>query len=61
MRNTFPIPIIIAALSLVLVFVAGCSSPTSPLDELKAQLKTAPEYNIILEDMREEGTFLPGS
>jgi len=46
-------------LSLALVLVAGCSAPTSPLDELKAQLKTAPEYNIILEDMREEGTFLP--
>ena len=57
MRNTFPM--MLAALSLVLIFVAGCSSPTSPLDELKAQLKTAPEYNIILEDMREEGTFLP--
>lgn len=57
MRITFPL--IGAVLSLVLAFVTGCSAPTSPLDELKSQLKTVPEYNIILEDMREEGTFFP--
>lgn len=45
--------------SLALVCVIGCSAPISPLDDLKAQLKTAGEYSIILEDMREEGTFLP--
>ena len=47
----------LAVLSLVLA--AGCSAPTSPVEELKAQLKTVPDYNIILEDMREEGTFFP--
>ena len=57
MRNSFPMTPIL--LSLALVFVVGCSAPTSPVDELQAQLKTAPEYSIILEDMREEGTFFP--
>ena len=50
-------------LLLVLVFAvsiaAGCASSSSPLDELKAQLQTVPEYSIILEDMREDGFFLP--
>ncbi len=57
MRNSFPMTPIL--LSLALVFVVGCSAPTSPVDELQAQLKTVPEYSIILEDMREEGTFFP--
>ncbi len=38
-----------------LLFTA-CSS-TSPVDQLKSQLASAPEYAIILSDMREEGMF----
>ena len=36
--------------------LSACSSST-PLDRLKSQLASAPEYAIILSDMREEGTF----
>ena len=39
------------------IVLAGCSSSSTPLDQLKAQLASAPEYSIQLDDMREEGTF----
>ena len=38
------------------LLLSACSSGR-PLDRLKSQLASAPEYAIILEDMREEGTF----
>ena len=38
------------------LLLSACSSGT-PLDRLKSQLASAPEYAIILDDMREEGTF----
>lgn len=42
----------------VAVLIAGCSSSAPPLDKLKAQLSSAPEYSIILDDMRQDGTFI---
>lgn len=57
MRHIFSTPIL--GLFLILGLLSGCSAPSSPLDELKAQLRDAPEYTIALEDMREEGTFFP--
>ncbi len=36
----------------------GCSD-TSPIEQLKAQLASGPDYSIILEDMQESGTFIP--
>ena len=47
--------LIFAACSAFLL--SGCSSSSTPLDQLKSQLASAPEYAIILNDMREEGTF----
>ena len=38
------------------LLLSACSSAT-PLERLKSQLASAPEYAIILSDMREEGTF----
>ncbi len=38
------------------LLLSACSS-ASPLDRLKSQLASVPEYAIILDDMREEGTF----
>lgn len=41
------------------VLVSGCGSSTPPLEQLRTQLSHADEYSIILEDMREDGTFIP--
>jgi hypothetical protein len=57
MRRIFSIRIL--GLFLVLGLLSGCSAAPSPVDELTAQLRNAPEYTIALEDMREEGTFFP--
>ena len=40
------------------LLAASCSG-TPPLERLKAQLASAPDYSIILEDMQESGTFVP--
>jgi hypothetical protein len=53
-RN-LPIALIILGLSFALL-LPGCSQ-TPPLERFQAQLASAPEYSIILEDMQEEGTF----
>lgn len=57
MKRLFSLQIL--GILLCVVCIAGCAGSSSPLEELKAQLQTAPEYSIILEDMREEGFFLP--
>ena len=44
--------------TLLLLLTIGCSG-TSPIEQLKAQLASAPDYSIILEDMQESGTFVP--
>lgn len=41
----------------VTALVGACASPTPPLERLKTQLADGPDYSIILDDMREEGTF----
>jgi hypothetical protein len=41
-----------------LPFVSGCTAPL-PIEQLKAELASVPEYAVLLEDMREEGTFFP--
>jgi hypothetical protein len=51
------IALITLGFSLALV-LQGCAH-TPPLERLEAELASAPEYAIILEDMREEGTFFP--
>ena len=45
-------------IALFVLLTIGCSG-TPPLDQLKTQLASAPEYSIILEDMQESGTFVP--
>ncbi len=42
----------------VLLLFLGCAAQP-PLERLKAQLASAPEYSIVLEDMKEEGVFFP--
>ena len=57
MRHSFSTPLL--GLFLLLGLLSGCSSSSSPLEQLKAQLRDAPEYTIVLEDMRKDGTFFP--
>ena len=64
MRHIFSTPLLGPVLILGLILgplfgLSGCSAPRSPLDQLKAQLRDAPEYTIALEDMRQDGTFFP--
>ena len=64
MRHIFSTPLLGPVLILGLILgplfgLPGCSAPRSPLDQLKAQLRDAPEYTIALEDMRQDGTFFP--
>ena len=49
--------LVIAILS-SLILIAACGRQT-PLDALKSDLASVPEYSILLEDMNEEGTFFP--
>lgn len=42
---------------LVALWAAGCGGPRDPVVEMQQSLASAPEYMILLEDMREEGTF----
>ena len=43
----------------VLIFIAGCSSEKLPIDKIKKNLSGIDTYSIILEDMKEEGSFSP--
>ena len=44
---------------MLLFFLSGCGGKTGglPLEGLKKELKDTPTYSIILEDMKQEGTF----
>ena len=53
--RSFHITLMILGFSLALL-LQGCAQ-TPPLKRLQAQLASAPEYAITLEDMQEEGTF----
>ncbi|MBI4596194.1 MAG: hypothetical protein HY730_07460, partial [Candidatus Tectomicrobia bacterium] len=55
-RILFPFKIC-SLLMLVLFVLSSCGAPTDPLLKLKAKLDREPEYSIILDDMKEEGTF----
>ncbi len=55
--RSFHITLTILGFSLALL-LQGCAQ-TPPLKRLQAQLASAPEYAITLEDMQEEGTFFP--
>ena len=57
MTDRFTYAIGLTAILLLFVTV-GCSR-TPPLEQLKAQLASAPDYSIVLEDMQESGTFVP--
>ncbi len=48
---------LIACLSLVIIFTA-CGSQ-SPLDRLQKELDQFPEYSILLQDMRQDGSVFP--
>jgi len=42
-----------------LLFLYSCSpGPGIPIEKIKSELKDAPDYSIILEDMKEEGNFI---
>ena len=41
----------------LLIWIWGCGGPRDPVQEMQRSLASAPEYMIILSDMREEGTF----
>lgn len=45
------------SVALVVVWLAGCGGPRDPVQEMKKSLSSAPEYMIILEDMRQEDGF----
>jgi hypothetical protein len=49
------LPIIAVTISL---FLSGCGSTDLPLKRLKASLKDAPSYSILLEDMKTDGNFV---
>jgi len=49
--------------SAILIFLCGCGGnrgSDQPLEKIKVSLKNAPDYSIILEDMKQEGNFIPG-
>lgn len=48
---------IILSTILTLLIFHGCAKRRSPLDILRADLRGVPTYSVILEDMKEEGTF----
>ncbi len=48
--------------SAILILLCGCGSNSGsgqPLEKIKTSLKNAPDYSIILEDMKQEGNFIP--
>ncbi len=63
-QNPFPIPAFLAvtsAIVLFLLFLNGCGSAPAPekdpLTEIKKTLAKETTYSVVLEDMKEEGTF----
>ena len=44
---------------LVALWAAGCGGARDPVVEMQRSLASAPDYMILLEDMREEGSFFP--
>jgi len=49
--------ILFLAMILAATFLHGCAGQRLPIDIIKKDLKDAPSYSIILEDMDEKGTF----
>ncbi len=48
----------IAVLAILATFICyGCGKPRPPLDEIRKDLRGLPNYSVILDDMKEEGTF----
>jgi hypothetical protein len=41
----------------LLLLLVSCGGPPDPVEQLKKNLSSAPDYMIVLEDMREEGSF----
>lgn len=49
---------LIAVLAILTAFICyGCGRPRPPLEEIRKDLKGLPNYSVILDDMKEEGTF----
>ncbi len=40
------------------IFITGCGSPPSPLEQIRETMKGIPTYSVILDDMKEEGNFV---
>ena len=49
--------LIAVAAILTSLFLYGCGGPPPPLDEIRSALKGVPTYSVILDDMKEEGSF----
>ena len=48
----------IAVLAILATFIFfGCGRPRPPLEEIRNDLKGLPTYSVILDDMKEQGTF----
>jgi hypothetical protein len=45
------------SVALAVFLFAGCGGPRDPVREMQKSLSAAPDYMIILEDMRQEGSF----
>ena len=54
MRNKSLLVLLVAAL-----FVSGCGEPQNPIDVLRQSLNDEPNYSLVLEDMRQEGSMFP--
>ncbi|MDA0709188.1 MAG: hypothetical protein O3B73_03145 [bacterium] len=42
-----------------LLWLAGCGGERDPVIEMQRSMASAPDYMIVLDDMREDGTFFP--
>lgn len=49
----------VPALLVGFLTLASCGGPTDPVQAMQKSLASAPEYTIVLEDMREEEGFFP--
>ncbi|MCP4112234.1 MAG: hypothetical protein GY749_43045 [Desulfobacteraceae bacterium] len=49
--------ILYAMLIIIILFFHGCGSNGLPIENIKKSLKDAPDYSVILDDMKEEGNF----
>lgn len=60
-RGTFALMLIIGVIFFLLLgqFFSGGKVKGDTLSELRQELAAYPEYTVILNDMRQEGTFLP--